>query len=300
MLALLVCPTAATPSTQHLVVLQHPSTQHLVVLQHGLYGDAKNMCVLRDKLHEMSGGTVLAHLAEANENLRTRDGVEKGGRRLAAEIRSVARAHPSVKTLSLVGNSLGGLYVRAAAAELLDGDELMASLEPRVLITTGCPHLGVRRFTYLPLPSFMHPAGRLVAGQTADELLLRDADEGERPEPLLLEMSRADGTHGRALRCFRRRRLYANLLGDFMVPFGTAAIEAGSWSAGVSDASLARQFTSRDDVSHRDARVCGGLESGVAVICEQRGVDMAAGSSAALDRKRRPWVSHIGSTSDAQ
>ena len=112
---------------------------------------------------------------------------------------------------------LGGLYVRAAAAELLDD---CCSLDRRVLMTMGCPHLGVRRYTYLPLPTplptFLQSASRVIAGQTAEELLLRDGAGGAQPH--LLSMSMPDAAHGRALRAFRHRRLYANLEGDFMVP----------------------------------------------------------------------------------
>ncbi|CAK0839607.1 unnamed protein product [Prorocentrum cordatum] len=47
-----------------------------------------------------------------------------------------------------------------------------------------------------------------------------------------------------ALRAFRRRGLYANLWGDFMVPFGTAAIEP-AWGAGLADEGRARGFAER-------------------------------------------------------
>lgn len=87
----------------------------------------------------------------------------------------------------------------------------------------------MRRFTYVPLPALEREPlerewigwpGLAVAGATADDLLLRT--------PLLEEMT--GGAHATALRAFRRRRAYANLRGDFMVPFGTAAIEAAGWS----------------------------------------------------------------------
>ena len=243
--------------------------QHLVVLQHGLYGTKANMMVLQQKLHAYGGGRVCAHLAESNEG-RTRDGVAAGGRRLADEIRDVVRKKPTLQTISLVGNSLGGLYVRAAAAYILDDKRLQ--LEPRVLVTTGCPHLGVRRYTYLPLPRFLSPAATLVAGRTGDELLLRDRpQDNSAVPPLLVEMSEPDGCYGQALSAFSHRRLYANLVGDFMVPFGTAAIEAGDWGSGVNDATLASAFWGRSEgVRFRNEAVCRGTASGVAVVIDQR------------------------------
>ena len=246
------------------VVLTAPaSPRHLVVLTHGLYGGAANLIVLEQKLQAIGGPTVLVHRAQCNEG-QTRDGVAAGGRRLAEEVKKVAASHPSLQELSLVGNSLGGLYVRYAARELLDHGR-MAGLEPHTLVTTGCPHLGVRRYTWLPLPSVLHPAGKIVAGATADDLLLRDSTVST---PLLVEMSAPDSDFGAALRAFRRRRLYANVRGDFMVPFGTAALETGDWAAGVNDGALAKTYLDRPGASFRDDLVCRGLEDGVAAVWE--------------------------------
>jgi hypothetical protein len=44
---------------------------------------------------------------------RTRDGVQAGGERLAREVMSVASCIPSLRKISFVGNSLGGLYSRS-------------------------------------------------------------------------------------------------------------------------------------------------------------------------------------------
>ena len=67
-----------------------------------------------------------------------------------------------------------------------------------------------------------------------------------------------------------RLRADANLFGDFMVPFGTAAIESGEWAAGIGDARLADAFTQRGDgsVVFRDERVCAGERDGIAVILD--------------------------------
>mmetsp|Transcript_60500 Transcript_60500/g.140922 ORF Transcript_60500/g.140922 Transcript_60500/m.140922 type:complete len:174 (-) Transcript_60500:29-550(-) len=67
-------------------------------------------------------------------------------------------------------------------------------------------------------------------------------------------------THGPALG--QALRLYANLWGDFMVPFGTAALEP-SWGAGFFDESAANAFLKRPDVQVLDScalrRGCNGL-----------------------------------------
>jgi hypothetical protein len=277
------------PTDRMLIVPSSPS--HLVILQHGLYGEAFNLAYLHERLTEIGDGGILAHLATSNEGLRTRDGVAAGGRRLAEEVRSISRAHPSLRTLSLVGNSLGGLYVRAAATEL-QHDAECARLERRVLLTTGCPHLGVRRFTYLPLPGALasSAAPRLVAGRTADELLLSDNEEAL---PKLVSMSMPESAHMRALGAFRQRRLYANLVGDFMVPFGTAGIETGAWGAGVGDGRLSSAFTRRDDVSFRDAAVCAGEADGVAVVVDQTAAPYSAPTDASYEEQMRCGLSTV-------
>ena len=237
MLALTAATVALAPPTR------------LICLQHGLYGDALHLSPFAEQLQRLSDETTLVHLASANEG-RTRDGVAAGGLRLANEVRDVVAQNPTLTGLSLVGNSLGGLYVRAAAAELFDeGSGRMAGLLPDALLTTGTPHLGVRSHLYLPLPRVLHALGRPIAGQTAVDLLLCDnggADgdgvDGTCGEPLLLTMADPHSRHGRALRAFRRRRAYANLCGDFMVPFGTAAMMGTPWGAGAADERYAAAF----------------------------------------------------------
>ena len=312
-----------------------PAPTRLVVIQHGLYGDAVNMHVLRTQIESAASGDTLVHLASSNEGL-TRDGIAAGGRRLAAEVRRVAAQQPTLQTLSLVGNSLGGLYARYAASELLDSGGLMAGLTPDALCTIGSPHLGVRRYTYLPVPSLLRQQlGPIVAGRTADELLLQDGDhryvnerstderytdKGQTPsrstpnrastrgglggglvddagDELLLRMS-TGARHLAALRAFRRRRLYANLFGDFMVPCGTAAIlgEGGGtgrrWGAGIGDASKERaaELMRRCDRRSRafvDEAVLRGEASGIGLVYEEpRSDEMGTGGDveAAMSR----------------
>ena len=169
-----------SPSSPALLVLVLASVSglsaptKLVVLSHGLYGGATNLQTLEDQLRLSSD--VLVHQSASNEG-RTRDGVAAGGSRLASEIRQVIAMEPSLRSLVLVGNSLGGLYVRYAAAELLEADSRMAGLDADALVTIGCPHLGVRRHTFIPLPTPVQAAGSIVAGRTAEDLLVRDASK---------------------------------------------------------------------------------------------------------------------------
>ena len=243
---------------------------HLIVLQHGLAGRVTDLRFLQESLQSLGQQDVLVHCGTCNEGCTT-DGIAAGGRRLAAEVLALVAANPGLRRLSLVGNSLGGCYVRYAAAELLDehGHSMAGGLKAHTLVTTCAPHLGVRRYLFVPLPPPVLALGRFLVGQTAEDLLLRDA-AGQGGSPLLYQMSRPSSRHGRALRAFERRRLYANLKGDFMVPFGTAAIETGRWGAGIRDEQLASDFysTGRAGIDFVDRRVCDGDEDGIAVVCE--------------------------------
>ena len=92
-------------------------------------------------------------------------------------------SRPSLRRISLVGHSLGGLYLRYAAKLLYNdggdaraapgGRPTVAGLRPSVFMTIASPHLGVRRFTYVPLPSMLHPLGEVVVGgKTGADLFL--------------------------------------------------------------------------------------------------------------------------------
>lgn len=176
---------------------------------------------------------------------------------LAAQVREVVHSNPSLRSISLVGNSLGGLYARYAAkllyrehdeakssendsddaggesfststkamtrslTEALDAaarehessggrtpasklskvevqqlteattsvgarsketkDEqgggsgvngTVAGLRPAVFMSIAAPHLGVRRFTYIPVPSPLHGLVSVFVGKTGSDLFL--------------------------------------------------------------------------------------------------------------------------------
>jgi hypothetical protein len=189
---------------------------HLVILSHGLAGRPADLAYLAEQLRAQVGGSNL-HILPSKCNWRkTTDGIAKGGHRLASEIREVVEAHPSLKFISMVGNSLGGCYVRFAAHLLLDENGLMAGLHPHSLITIASPHLGVRNYTWIPLPHwFTQSLAPLIFGQTGRDMFLCDDEE----KPLVARMAH-EPEFLAAMKAFKQRRLYANLHGDFMVCAG--------------------------------------------------------------------------------
>lgn len=74
--------------------------------------------------------------------MQTFDGIDVCGQRLAAEIKAIVEATPSLMYISMLGHSMGGLMLRYAAGQLYDPDTgLMAKrLEPVHFITMATPH----------------------------------------------------------------------------------------------------------------------------------------------------------------
>lgn len=175
---------------------------HMIVLVHGYMGsyreqeylgeallaktrtvlDGDDAAICRRHDHKFS---ILHSKANTKD---TTDGIAKGGERLAAEIsdwiqeQTEAESSEStiVPTLSLIGNSLGGLYSRYALAELdalfrSDSDDddgiRKTKVRPLVFCTTSSPHLGTSRETFVRLPEWTEPYVSSAFGQrTMDDL----------------------------------------------------------------------------------------------------------------------------------
>ncbi|QDZ24487.1 alpha/beta-hydrolase [Chloropicon primus] len=132
---------------------------HLCVLVHGLGGTPFDWTAIRLEFQKFftskggGGGAVggigaprdgmLVHVSQANSFLKTFDGIDTCGGRLAEEIKDIVREQPSLKTLSVVGHSLGGLISRYALGVLYCQETgTMYGLRPRHFATIVSPHLG--------------------------------------------------------------------------------------------------------------------------------------------------------------
>ncbi len=204
---------------------------------------------------------LIIHSAVCNEG-KTTDGVAKGGDRLVEEMLAVIRncmeqRQPQRRrkqsnsnsndplediTVSVVGNSLGGIYIRYAIAQLVQrcidaetpltpdrqyNDRVHASpsgcyildgryrLNLNIFCTTASPHLGVSGHTYLPLPRTAELGVAHAMGLTGKDLFrVNDLMKRMATTPHFLT----------PLSQFRKRIAYANAYGtDFPVPAATAA-----------------------------------------------------------------------------
>merc|ERR1712146_351900 len=214
---------------------------------------------------EINKYRVLPHIVRCNEQ-RTGDGVIQGGLRLANEINEMVHYYkttnyPNLKYISIVGNSLGGLYARFALSEIkifeketvsdkqfneneisekpeATGDnetlQMGGGLLPHTFLTTVSPHLGAKSFTYIPLPEAVFPVLGKVMGQTGSDLLLMDHVSSNRDSPsnirtntsnhlspLLYRMSDEENFL-KPLRAFKHRVCYGNFQGDHLVPTQSA------------------------------------------------------------------------------
>ncbi|KAL9236834.1 hypothetical protein vseg_011458 [Gypsophila vaccaria] len=213
---------------------------HLIVLVHGIMASPSDWTYFEAELKKRLGRNFLIYASSSNTFTKTFGGIDGAGERLAEEVREVVRKTKSLKRISFLAHSLGGLFSRFAVAALYseaakNGSSsehgLIAGLEPMSFITLASPHLGVRGRKQLPfllglplLERLAPPLAPVFAGRTGSQLFLTDG-KPDRP-PLLLKMATdcEDGKFISALGAFKCRILYANVSFDHMVGWRTSSI----------------------------------------------------------------------------
>ncbi|KAH0558456.1 hypothetical protein GP486_004885 [Trichoglossum hirsutum] len=171
-----------------------------------------------DKIHIL--------VAKCNSGNFTYDGIELGGERVTHEIEEtledLARNGQKIRKLSVVGYSLGGLVARYAIG-LLYSKGWFDKLEPVNFTTFATPHLGART----PLLGFHNHIWNVVGARTLSmsgrQLFIIDSfrDTGR---PILSILADPDSIFIRALRQFKNKSLYANVINDRSAVHYTTAI----------------------------------------------------------------------------
>ncbi|XP_015874486.3 putative lipase YDR444W isoform X2 [Ziziphus jujuba] len=230
---------------------------HLLVLVHGILASPSDWTYVEAELKRRLGRNFLIYASSCNTYTKTFTGIDGAGKRLADEVKQVVQKKESLKRISFLAHSLGGLFARYAIAvlytpnasssgKLSDLDNcttsssetsypskrgMIAGLEPINFITLATPHLGVRGKRQLPfllgvplLEKLAAPIAPIFVGRTGSQLFLTDG-KPEKP-PLLLRMASdcEDGKFISALGAFRSRILYANVSYDHMVGWRTSSI----------------------------------------------------------------------------
>jgi len=177
------------------------------------------------------------HVAKALA-LGTDAGIAALAQLLAEELRSIIAQEPldgsgEFDSLSLYGQSLGGVLARYVAGLLWDaGAGRIAGLVPRVFMSNVAPHLGVGlgEGGYLGrVPRKLIEMFGPMQSRTVKELLLLDGEDTK--PPLLLRMAQWSDTEWpfmQALEAFEGRYVYANVAGDLLVAYQSAAIQPDS------------------------------------------------------------------------
>lgn len=209
---------------------------------------------VEDIITNSQSSSFIVHNAACNEGT-THDGVVKGGERLANEIIDVIRSELEGRrhnnkeysdvTISIIGNSLGGLYGRYAVMQLDEmlpssaegGDDLQQHyildntirIHFNVFCSTASPHLGCADRTFFPIPRFAEIGIAKRLGETGRDLF--------RVNDLMRTMATSP-RFTRPLARFHKRIAYANAYGtDFVVPGSTAGfLDANSDSIHYFDA----------------------------------------------------------------
>ncbi|KAG4999923.1 hypothetical protein AAZX31_08G113100 [Glycine max] len=230
---------------------------HLLVLVHGILASTADWTYAEAELKRRLGKNFLIYVSSSNTYTKTFTGIDGAGKRLADEVLQVVKKTKSLKRISFLAHSLGGLFARYAIAVLYSPDTysrdqpgdlansmtensqgttlsrggMIAGLEPINFITLATPHLGVRGKKQLPfllgvpiLEKLAAPIAPFFVGQTGSQLFLTDGKPDKPPLLLRMASDSDDGKFLSALGAFRCRIIYANVSYDHMVGWRTSSI----------------------------------------------------------------------------
>ncbi len=197
--------------------------EHLVVAVHGLWGNPNHLWYVKKALLEQFPDINLL-VTTSNAGNRTYDGVDVCGERAANEVKEYIKQSEkegkTIKKISFVGYSLGGLTARYAIG-ILYAAGLFDEIEPINFTTFATPHLGVSPTSTGFWATAVASIGSRTLSASGTHLFLADSVQGR---PLLEVMSDTEGPYVKGLSKFRKRVVYANIANDRSVPYFTAAI----------------------------------------------------------------------------
>ncbi|XP_020593444.1 putative lipase YDR444W, partial [Phalaenopsis equestris] len=231
---------------------------HLLVLVHGIFASPKDWTYAEAELKRQLGSNFLIYVSSSNTYIKTFAGIDGAGRRLADEVLNVVQKTESLRKISFLAHSLGGLFTRYAVSVLYSSDNLnnsqhnnivessdgnpnklariskagkIAGLEPINFITLATPHLGVRGRKQLPfllgvpfLEKLAAPLAPMFTGRTGSQLFLTDGEPKNPPLLLRMTTDNKDLKFLSSLGAFKNRILYANVSYDHMVGWRTSSI----------------------------------------------------------------------------
>lgn len=182
---------------------------HLIIVQNGFLGFHFRLLYFVKFIMKSLGSDYKIVISDVNNFIKSLDGIKKGGERLAEFTkRQCIKEKPT--SISFIGHSLGGLYVRSCIGSLEKG-KFFENITPNLFITIASPHLGASCNKIYKL--FSH-----IAFGTIKELFLNDKKQ------IIYEMSKENTDYINGLKRFSRRIMYGNLTYDFKVNYQTACM----------------------------------------------------------------------------
>lgn len=233
-------------------VSESSSVDHLVVMVHGILGRATDWKFAAELFAQTFHDKIIVHCSERNVATLTLDGIDVMGERLAKEVVELIHRKPSVRRISFVAHSVGGLVARYAIGKLYrppmkeNGDMSSSEceeerrgtiygLEALNFITFATPHLGSRGSKQVPflfgVSAFEKAASCVVHcifGRTGRHLFLTDNVEGKSPLLKRMVEDNDEGLFMSALCSFNRRVVYSNVSYDNFVGWATSSIRCDS------------------------------------------------------------------------
>eukprot|EP00966_Prymnesium_polylepis_P022920 527088-Prymnesium_polylepis.1 len=197
---------------------------HLIVLLHGVGGYSGHVRALAKVLRQHFGDDAVIFSPTCFARHKTLDGVDVCALRVLKLLRPLVAGHASLRGLSLIGYSFGGLVARFLAGALVLEPRPFLGLRPLNVVTIACPHLGPVRTEGPARQRLLRLIMRVLGSRTGTQLGLLDRTK------LLSLMVHPRGVFYRGLAAFSRRATYANITCDNTVPHWTASIAA--WRAG--------------------------------------------------------------------
>ncbi|KAI4115027.1 MAG: hypothetical protein LQ345_004303 [Seirophora villosa] len=188
-----------------------------------------HLAYLAEALREKHSAEELNILvAKSNSGSYTYDGIETGAERVTQEIETLLqeleRDGATIKKLSVIGYSLGGLIARYAIG-LLHSKGWFDKIQPVNFTTFATPHLGVRT----PLRGYhsqlWNAFGSRTLSASGRQLFTIDTFRDTK-RPILSVLADPDSVFIRALSLFKNRSLYANVINDRSAQYYTTAITA--------------------------------------------------------------------------
>nr|POE97018.1 putative lipase rog1 [Quercus suber] len=186
---------------------------HLLVLVHGIMASPSDWLYVEAELKKRLGRNFLIYASSSNTFTKTFSGIDGAGKRLADEVMQVVQKTESLKRISFLAHSLGGLFARYAISVLYTphGSSSGKPDDPSSSnVEISQAECSSRR------EKLALPLAPIIVGQTGSQLFLTNG-KPEKP-PLLLRMASdcEDGKFISALGTFRSRILYANVSYDLI------------------------------------------------------------------------------------